>query len=225
LVSGAKGWRLSWRLLILVLVATPAFALSYFTALEPTLIQRLAARFGAEASPRPGYWREQFAARRRHEMSDRQRMELANRMANNIPYADDLAHWGVAEYWATPAEFVASDGGDCDDYAITKYFSLIELGMAAEKLRITYVRALSAREITHHMVLAYYVQPDAEPLILDNLVDEILPAGHRLDLLPVLSFNDAETWAGHGTKARKVSSSAVRQWNELRQRMAKEGVQ
>ena len=133
-----------------------------------------------------------------------------------------MEHWGVVEYWATPAEFVASDGGDCDDYAISKYFALIELGMAPEKLRITYVRALYAKAITHHMVLAYYPRPDAEPLILDNLMDDILPAGRRQDLVPVLSFNDSEAWSGRGAGIKKVNVGVVRQWSELRQRMINE---
>ena len=83
---------------------------------------------------------------------------------------------------------------------------------------MTYVRSLHAQGITHHMVLAYYAQPDAEPLVLDNLVDEILPAGRRPDLLPVLSFNDDGAWAGRNEQ-KKMGSGEIRQWSELRQRM------
>lgn len=39
------------------------------------------------------------------------------------------------------------------------------------------------------MVVAYYPAPDAEPLILDNLLTTILPASERPDLIPVFSFN------------------------------------
>ena len=39
------------------------------------------------------------------------------------------------------------------------------------------------------MVLSYYPAPEAEPLLLDNLVAEILPASLRTDLRPVYSFN------------------------------------
>ncbi len=221
--KGRLAW-LSLALLVMPLVAMPAAALSYFTAFDNSALQRFVGRFGNEARPRLGHWREQIATRRQAGMSERQQLEFVNRLANKLPYAEDLQHWGLAEYWATPAEFVASDSGDCDDYAISKYFALIELGMAPEKLRITYVRALYAKGITHHMVLAYYPQPEAEPLILDNLVDEILPAGRRPDLVPVLSFNDAEAWSGRGARERKVGVGVVRQWSELRQRMQKEGM-
>lgn len=210
--------------LLLAWLAMPVMAmtLSYFTAVSASSLQAFAARFGVVAKQRIGGWRERLSVRERSAMSDQQRLLLVNRLANQVPYVDDLTHWGQDEYWATPAEFVASDGGDCDDYSIAKYFALIELGMAPEKLRITYVRALYAQGITHHMVLAYYAQPDAEPLILDNLVDRILPAGQRPDLLPVLSFNDAEAWSGRGSGEKKIGVGVVRQWSELRQRMQKE---
>jgi hypothetical protein len=38
-------------------------------------------------------------------------------------------------------------------------------------------------------VLAYYALPEAEPLILDNLISELRPASRRPDLTPVFSFN------------------------------------
>ena len=64
--------------------------------------------------------------------------------------------------------------GDCEDYAIAKYFSLLALGMpaaqAAPGLRARAGRR-PRRAAQAHMVLAYYAQPEAEPLILDNLVD------------------------------------------------------
>ena len=40
------------------------------------------------------------------------------------------------DYWATPIEFMGTGAGDCEDYAIAKYFSLINLGIPEDKLRI-----------------------------------------------------------------------------------------
>jgi hypothetical protein len=45
-------------------------------------------------------------------------------------------------------------------------------------------------------VLAYYPTPGGEPLILDNLVPEVLPASRRPDLVPVYSFNSDGLWQG-----------------------------
>ena len=60
-------------------------------------------------------------------------------------------------------------------------------------MRLIYVKARiggTASSLPQaHMVLAYYPTPDAEPLVLDNLMPEIRPASHAPDLQPVFSFN------------------------------------
>jgi predicted transglutaminase-like cysteine proteinase len=111
------------------------------------------------------------------ERAERSSIGADNTFWNRIPYFRDMVHWGVEDYWATPLEALGSNGADCEDYAIGKYFTLKELGVPAQKLRITYVRALKWNET--HMVLAYYPEPDADPYILDNLVPDILPPTPR----------------------------------------------
>ena len=58
-------------------------------------------------------------------------------------FEDDDQHWHQADYWATPIETLASNGGDCEDFSIAKYFTLRELGVAEQCLRLTNVNALS----------------------------------------------------------------------------------
>ena len=48
-------------------------------------------------------------------------------------YLEDLANYGLPDYWATPLQFLDRDG-DCEDYAIAKFVSLRELGFAADEL-------------------------------------------------------------------------------------------
>ncbi|MCH8618009.1 transglutaminase-like cysteine peptidase [Undibacterium sp. TS12] len=146
-------------------------------------------------------------------------LRQVNDYYNRVPYFTDQEHWGVNDYWATPVEFVASWGGDCEDYAIAKYMTLKDLGIPAERLRITYVRATRMGET--HMVLAYYPTPTAEPWILDNLVDEIQPGSARSDLVPVYSFNDEDLWLASGS-TRKGGASTVRLWKEMIEKMEKE---
>ncbi len=146
-------------------------------------------------------------------------LRQVNDFYNHVPYASDQEHWGVADYWATPAEFVASWGGDCEDYAIAKYMTLKDLGVPVERLRITYVRAIRIGET--HMVLAYYPTPTAEPWIMDNLVDEIQLASARSDLVPVYSFNDEDLWLASGN-TRKGGASTVRLWKDVIDKMEKE---
>jgi hypothetical protein len=65
--------------------------------------------------------------------------------------------------------------------------------VAVEKLRLIYVRArlggAGSTQSIAHMVLGYYETPAAEPLVLDSLLDNIMPASQRKDLTPVFSFN------------------------------------
>lgn len=144
---------------------------------------------------------------------------LVNSFFNQVPYYSDMKHWGTLDYWATPAEMLGSSGGDCEDYSVGKYLSLKQIGVPIEKLRITYVRALRLGEA--HMVLAYYPTPDADPLILDNLINDIRPASQRLDLEPVYSFNDDDLWLTGGVSS-KGGASNVRLWRNLLERLAKE---
>lgn len=141
-----------------------------------------------------------------------------NSFWNRVPYFSDKKHWGKDDYWATPIETLASNGGDCEDYSIGKYFTLKELGIPIQKLRIVYVRALNWNE--PHMVLAYYPEPDADPLILDNMSAEILPASKRTDLDPVFSFNDDDLWIQAGTSSGK--SNQIRLWRDLLEKMGRE---
>jgi predicted transglutaminase-like cysteine proteinase len=146
-------------------------------------------------------------------------LETVNVFINGVPYKSDQEHWRQIDYWATPAESVASNGGDCEDYAIAKYYLLKELGVPISRLRITYVRATKLNEA--HMVLAYYARPGAMPLILDNLENAVRPASERADLVPVYIFNDDEVAVVNS--AQRGKPSQLRTWLSLQQRLAAEG--
>ena len=82
-------------------------------------------------------WREHLTTLNSLESMDKL-LEI-NNFFNAIPFKSDLEHWGQDDYWATPIEFLATQAGDCEDYTIAKYFSLIEIGIPTEKLRLIYV--------------------------------------------------------------------------------------
>ena len=162
--------------------------------------------------------------------SDEEKLQRVNSFFNQIPFVSDLDHWAARDYWATPVELIASNGGDCEDYAIAKYFSLLATGFPVEKLRITYVKALKQPQNDQaHMVLTYFTTPSAMPLVLDNLDTVIRPANQRTDLVPVYSFNASGLWlakersSGRSTDNSKVgSASQLSLWNELMARMGRE---
>lgn len=131
------------------------------------------------------------------------KLNEVNRFFNRkVRFVDDIQLWRENDYWATPVEMLVKGAGDCEDYSIAKYFTLRRLGIPSEKLRITYVKALNYNQA--HMVLTYYASPSAEPLVLDNLINDIRPASQRKDLLPVYAFN-AEGLYLPGSNIRKAS--------------------
>lgn len=186
------------------------------------LIAQVAQRWGAEAPKRLTVWQKLVRDTKSSVAAgsgDALGLRRANNFFNQVPYVNDIKAWGVDDYWATPIEFLGNFQGDCEDYSVAKYLSLKELGVPVEKLRITYVRATNIGE--SHMVLAYYPTPDADPLILDNLIGEIKPASERPDLEPVYSFNDDDLWMP-GAATRTGGANQVRLWRELLEKLAKE---
>lgn len=154
-----------------------------------------------------------------HALPIDEKLYQINNFFNELDFVDDIEHWDQDDYWATPVEFLATHGGDCEDFVIAKFFSLKELGVPAEKLRLMYVTATRLRQA--HMVLAYYEEPNSVPLVLDNINRRILPASRRRDLLPIYSFNGDGLWLakeqGRGQKVQQGGNNNL--WNDLNKRM------
>ncbi|WP_254425641.1 transglutaminase-like cysteine peptidase [Polaromonas sp. A23] len=144
-----------------------------------------------------------------------------------VKFRDDQSVWGQSDYWATPMETLGRGAGDCEDFAIAKYFTLLLLNVPDEKLRLIYVQARlggANSSITQaHMVLAYYTAPDVEPLILDNLINDLQPASRRADLQPVFSFNSQGLWQGASGARGAGGPANLSRWQELLRRARAEG--
>ncbi|OMG54873.1 hypothetical protein BJN45_06795 [Azonexus hydrophilus] len=212
--------------ILLLVIAAPVTA--SLVAFSENLLKYVSRTFSPDAPKRLMIWQklvndmrnaEANGAIQRESKAESLTLRKINSFFNQIPYYSDSRHWRQEDYWATPVEMLSSYGGDCEDYSIAKYLSLKELGIPIERLRITYVRAKELNE--SHMVLAYYPTPDAEPLIMDNLIPELRPASQRPDLEPVYSFNDDDLWLPTGA-SRKGGASNVRLWRELLEKLAKE---
>jgi predicted transglutaminase-like cysteine proteinase len=142
----------------------------------------------------------------------------------HIEFATDSQVWGQLDYWASPLESMQQRRGDCEDYAIAKYFSLVSGGMPVARLRLVYMRAkLDDGPAQAHMVLAYYPTADGDALILDNLVDEVLPAAQRRDLVAVFSFNSDGLWQGLGTVGGGNPAARLTRWPEVLAKARAEG--
>ncbi|MBI2783319.1 MAG: transglutaminase-like cysteine peptidase [Gammaproteobacteria bacterium] len=187
-------------------------------AASQRLIQTIERENGPQAAARVRYW---FALIEQGKSApDAERLRLANNFFNAARFTTDMEVWQQQDYWATPIEFLIKDAGDCEEFAIAKYFTLLRMGIGEDAMRITYVRARTLHQ--PHMVLAWYPAPDDEPLILDNIEPRILPAGERPDLTPVYSFNGTTLWLARTRKEQVASGSAAQleQWHELQRRLS-----
>ncbi len=126
-------------------------------------------------------------------------------------------------------ETIGKEAGDCEDFTIAKYIFLKVLNVPDDKLRLTYVRANLAADginaVRAHMVLSYYSTPQSEPLILDNLIPEILPASQRKDLTPIFTFNSTGLWLGSSTAPKASSTSHLSRWRDVLLRIKADGIE
>ena len=183
-----------------------------------TLQDNVRILYGERASRRVKAWQELISTSR--ELPVAEQLEVVNNFFNQLKFEDDIDHWGKEDFWATPIEFLASGGGDCEDFAVAKYYTLRELGVEDKKLRITYVTALSINAA--HMVLSYRPGRDQETLVLDNLDGEIKPASEREDLKPVYSFNGEGLWLSKQRQLqgkRLGKAERLTMWHKLRVRL------
>ncbi|WP_375748915.1 transglutaminase-like cysteine peptidase [Vibrio sp. HN007] len=204
------------RWLIPTLLSVTSITATALNKDEQFWVSAVSQTYGERAGKRVETWRSKLA--HLSSESEKTKMTEVNNFFNQLYFVNDIDLWGKNDYWATPLEFLGSNAGDCEDFTIAKYFSLLELGVPDNKLRLVYVKALELNQF--HMVLAYYEKPSSVPLILDNINPVIKPATKRRDLLPIYSFNGKNLWLmkekASGTLAGK--SSRLSLWNELRSR-------
>lgn len=157
------------------------------------------------------------------QLDERARLEQVNRFVNRaLSYASDQNTWQTPDYWATPAEALGRGQGDCEDYALAKFFGLTQLGVPGERLRLTYVKDLAHNQA--HMVLAYHAPGASEPLLLDSLRNDIQPASTRHDLLPVYAFNEQGLFLASAQQRQKPrSSEQIAVWRKVRERAQADG--
>lgn len=190
------------------------------------VIQSVQQRYGGNAAAVARDWNNILTLF--HDEPEQKKLKDINEFFNRkIHFAPDKQVWGVEDYWATPIEMMIKGSGDCEDFTIAKYFSLKFLGVPVSKLRLTYVKARIGGEESNitqaHMVLTYYATPDAEPLVLDNLIGEIRPASRRSDLVPIFSFNSEGVWAAGSATPQPGSGSRLSRWNDVVEKMKSEG--
>ncbi len=118
-----------------------------------------------------------------------QQIRQVNKYANEKEYILDIENYGVADYWATPKEFLVNNG-DCEDYAIIKMLSMKWLGYDVDSMRVVVVQDTNLR--IPHAVMA--IENNNDILILDNQIEEVISHADIFHYVPVYSVNEAHWW-------------------------------
>jgi predicted transglutaminase-like cysteine proteinase len=119
-----------------------------------------------------------------------QRLIEVNRYVNAFPRRAEDAALAAVERWASPLEFLER-GGTAKDFAVMKFATLRDAGVANEAMRIVVVYdALNHRR---HAVLA--VALEEATYILDNVANAVQPADKVRFYVPYYSVNETTRWA------------------------------
>ncbi len=186
--------------------------------IDESQLKSIENKYGAQARTRVEEWDAMLESSKDETILNK--IKNVNDFFNKITYKTDLSVWGEKDYWATPFEFMGSGAGDCEDYAIAKYFSLVKLGISDEKLRITYVsyKKANSKFEQAHMVLTYYHKTGVEPIVLDNINKTLQVASKRPDLKPVYSFNASGLWQAKTKGEARVGNNELKSWKDLMSR-------
>lgn len=150
-----------------------------------------------------------------------ERLVRANFYLNQLRSLPDIVTYKQNDYWSTPKEFLICGYGDCEDFAIIKYFTLLKLGFEKDKLFLT----TSKEKFTgqSHMVLSYFESKDKPPLILDNLSYKVLDLSQRVDLETKIFTNEEGSYKLDEHNNLSRIGDMPPKFKELLERVAKEG--
>ncbi len=215
--------RITGLIFILLSVSTPKYVAAQVTIKKLQSISEQ--KYGKTAAETITNW--QSLLKNSTELSTEEKLFKINNFFNKrVRFESDNLIWQQADYWATPLETLEKARGDCEDFSIAKYFSLILLGIPEEQLQLTYVNATRSfpdRQINQtHMVVTYFPE-NSVPLVLDNLISEIRPRTERSDLKTIFSFNDDGFWIA-GQSQPNSPETKIRRWGEVKARMQAEGL-
>lgn len=119
-----------------------------------------------------------------------ERVEYANEYLNTVRYVPTTENWGSPAYWETTFEFLAR-GGQCQDYAISKYLALQASGVPDSAIRVTVVHDRQTNQ--DHAILIVTV--DGRDLVLDNMTTTVDPIENVTRYRTYYAINNSGWWA------------------------------
>ena len=151
------------------------------------------------------------------------KLSHVNTFYNKIIPQHDKQKIGISDYWSSRKEFLISGRGDCEDYAISKYFSLLEIGIPKDNLFLAIVKVKGAP--TDHMVLLYFKDKKSIPLVLDNLSFRVIPITKRKKLTPKVIFNENSSYILKNSiinKRVRIDWNGDNKWEKVLNKVYKE---
>ena len=152
-------------------------------------------------------------------LQPRKQVRLISRYVNGKRYRNDrtaqltspLSNEPVKyrSRWATVEEFMRR-GGDCEDFATTKYYLLRRLGFSADQLRIVVTWEYGERG--HHAVLAVRLDEESQILLLES--DNTVKRGAHHRYRFIYSINEESIWdheAPPASASRKPPASLIKE--------------
>lgn len=142
-------------------------------------------------------------------LAEHRKISLVNHYVNRKRYKADRSRRVTTDLspepvkyrsrWSTLTEFMQR-GGDCEDFATSKYFLLREMGVPADRMRVVIAYESTLRG--HHALLAIRMEPDVIWL-LDT--DDIIRRGTHHDYRFIYSLNESSIWDHEAVDAIAVS--------------------
>ncbi|MDM8349473.1 transglutaminase-like cysteine peptidase [Pseudomonas sp. sp1636] len=177
---------------------------------------------GEQAAQRLQDW-QSLIAQSLH-LSDAEKLQVVNAFFNrHIRYGEDTEVWGQVDYWASPRETLELGAGDCEDFALAKYFTLRLLGIPEQHLRLVYSTLTSTQQA--HMVLGYWADEGKDPALLDNLRPEVLPTLQRPDLQMQFAFDSGHLYRFGQNRLLAVGDAQLLPgWQALKAKMRQESI-
>ena len=124
-------------------------------------------------------------------LSDKAKIAAVHKYVQaKFKYRSDYKVWGKTDYWATPVESFEMGYGDCDDFAIAKYFTLKALGFDERNMRVVILRDNIKQEI--HAVLT--VDLAEQVYVLDNQQRSVKTDSELASYQPIYSINGRGWW-------------------------------
>lgn len=156
-------------------------------------------------------------------LNEKEKVKLINKFWNkNLISSSDMEVWGKSDYWATPVESLTKGAGDCEDFVLGKYLSLLAIGVPEDKLKISYVKirvgGLTSNVYDSHMVLQY--ESKNTTFILDNMVAGLKERNKRIDIVEVFSFDNSNIYV---KGVYQASADTIKLWTDYKNRITQQG--